>query len=85
MTMVMNRNAAFKYIIALLLFGSNGIVASHIALTSYEIVFTRTSGTHAVGRIIRVLGAKSGTPDEFVHWGACCATTISALPCLRRK
>lgn len=32
----------FKYIFALLLFGSNGIVASHIALNSYEIVFLRT-------------------------------------------
>ncbi len=32
----------FKYLFALLLFGSNGIVASHIALTSYEIVFLRT-------------------------------------------
>jgi drug/metabolite transporter (DMT)-like permease len=31
-----------KYIVALLIFGSNGIVASHIALSSYEIVFTRT-------------------------------------------
>ncbi len=31
-----------KYIIALLLFGSNGIVASRIALNSYEIVFMRT-------------------------------------------
>lgn len=31
-----------KYIFALLLFGSNGIVASHIHLTSYEIVFWRT-------------------------------------------
>lgn len=31
-----------KYIIALLLFGSNGIVASHIALNSYEIVCLRT-------------------------------------------
>lgn len=31
-----------KYIAALLLFGSNGIVASYISLTSYEIVFTRT-------------------------------------------
>ena len=29
----------FKYILALLLFGSNGIVASYISLTSYEIVF----------------------------------------------
>jgi len=27
-----------KYILALLLFGTNGIVASHISLTSYEIV-----------------------------------------------
>lgn len=32
----------FKYILALLLFGSNGVVASHIALTSYEIVLLRT-------------------------------------------
>ena len=32
----------FKYILALLLFGSNGVVASHIALSSYEIVLLRT-------------------------------------------
>ena len=32
----------FKYFAALLMFGMNGIVASYIALTSYEIVFTRT-------------------------------------------
>ncbi len=31
-----------KHIISLLLFGSNGVVASNIALTSYEIVFFRT-------------------------------------------
>lgn len=31
-----------KYILALLLFGSNGIVASLISLSSYEIVFLRT-------------------------------------------
>ncbi len=36
------KGAYLKYIAALLLFGSNGIVASHIALSSYEIVFTRT-------------------------------------------
>ncbi len=36
------KKAYFKYIAALLLFGSNGIVASHISLSSYEIVFTRT-------------------------------------------
>lgn len=34
--------AYFKYIAALLLFGSNGIVARQIALSSYAIVFTRT-------------------------------------------
>ena len=36
------KRAYFKYVAALLLFGSNGIVASHISLSSYEIVFTRT-------------------------------------------
>ena len=39
--MIKNK-AIFKYIAALLLFGSNGIVASYISLSSYEIVFTRT-------------------------------------------
>ena len=34
--------AFFKYIFALLLFGSNGIVASRIDLNSYEIVLLRT-------------------------------------------
>jgi len=38
----MKDKAVFRYIAALLLFGSNGIVASYISLTSYEIVFTRT-------------------------------------------
>jgi drug/metabolite transporter (DMT)-like permease len=37
----MNRNY-IKYTLALLLFGSNGIVASYILLSSYEIVFLRT-------------------------------------------
>ena len=32
----------FKYFFALLMFGTNGIVASYISLTSYEIVFLRT-------------------------------------------
>lgn len=35
------RSAYFKYFTALLLFGSNGIVASYIALSSYEIVLLR--------------------------------------------
>ncbi len=36
------KKAYFKYISALLLFGSNGVVVSHIALISYQIVFLRT-------------------------------------------
>jgi drug/metabolite transporter (DMT)-like permease len=36
------KESYFKYFAALLMFGMNGIVASYIALTSYEIVFTRT-------------------------------------------
>ena len=38
----MESKAFIKYISALLLFGLNGIVASHIPLNSYEIVFLRT-------------------------------------------
>ncbi len=38
----MNRKAFIKYVTSLLLFGLNGIVASHIPLSSYEIVFLRT-------------------------------------------
>ena len=36
------KKSHFKYFAALLMFGMNGIVASHIDLSSYEIVFTRT-------------------------------------------
>ena len=36
------KRAYIKYILSLLLFGSNGVVASYILLNSYEIVFTRT-------------------------------------------
>ena len=36
------KQSYYKYIIGLLLFGSNGIVASYIALSSYEIVLLRT-------------------------------------------
>jgi drug/metabolite transporter (DMT)-like permease len=36
------KQAYSKYLLALLLFGSNGIVASLISLSSYEIVFLRT-------------------------------------------
>ena len=39
---IMDKKAFIKYLSALLLFGLNGIVASNIALSSYEIVFLRT-------------------------------------------
>jgi drug/metabolite transporter (DMT)-like permease len=45
------KKAYFKYIAALLLFGLNGIVASYITLSSYEIVFTRT----LIGSVLLVL------------------------------
>lgn len=38
----MDKKAFIKYVCALLLFGLNGIVASQISMTSYEIVFLRT-------------------------------------------
>ena len=47
----MDRKAFFKYISALLLFGLNGIVASHIPLNSYEIVFLRT----LIGSILLII------------------------------
>jgi len=37
----MDGKAFVKYILSLLIFGMNGIVASHISLSSYEIVFLR--------------------------------------------
>ena len=39
---MLDKKALIKYLFALLLFGSNGIIASHIAMNSYEIVFLRT-------------------------------------------
>lgn len=36
------KKAYFKYILSLLLFGTNGVVVSHIVLASYQIVFLRT-------------------------------------------
>ena len=38
----MRRQAYVKYISGLLLFGSNGVIASFIDLSSYEIVLLRT-------------------------------------------
>lgn len=47
----MDKKALIKYLCALLLFGLNGIVASHISMNSYEIVFLRTM----IGSILLIL------------------------------
>ena len=38
--MGLNKKALFKFLCSVVLLGLNGIMASHIALTSYEIVFS---------------------------------------------
>lgn len=52
----MDKKAFIKYLSALLLFGLNGIVASHIALSSYEIVFLRTFIGSTLLMILFLLG-----------------------------
>ncbi len=52
----MDKKAFIKYLSALLLFGLNGIVASHIALNSYEIVFLRTLIGSTLLMILFLLG-----------------------------
>lgn len=47
----MEKKAFIKYLCALLLFGLNGIVASQISMTSYEIVFLRTM----IGSILLII------------------------------
>lgn len=47
----MDKKALIKYLCALILFGLNGIVASHISMNSYEIVFLRT----LIGSILLIL------------------------------
>ncbi len=53
---IMDKKAFIKYLSALLLFGLNGIVASHIALNSYEIVFLRTFIGSTLLMILFLLG-----------------------------
>ena len=57
----MDKKALVKYLCALLLFGSNGIVASHITLSSYEIVFLRTMIGSALLILLFLLGKTSST------------------------
>jgi len=54
--------ALFKYVAALLLFGSNGIVAQCISLSSCEIVFTRTLIGSLFLALIFILLRQKGWP-----------------------
>lgn len=58
------KRAYMKYFLALLLFGSNGIVASHILLNSYEIVFLRTLIGSAFLIVVFLLMKGKKTPSS---------------------
>lgn len=50
------KDAYLKFMLATVIYGTNGIVASHIPLSSYEIVLTRTVlGSLQQGRQISVI------------------------------
>ncbi|SHK73971.1 DMT family transporter [Desulforamulus aeronauticus] len=57
------KKAYFKYILALLLFGFNGVVVSHITLASYEIVFLRT----VIGSLL-LLAIVLLSREKFTFW-----------------
>lgn len=55
----MNRRPLIRYILSNLLFGLNGIIASQIALNSYEIVFLRTLiGTVVLAAVFALTGGR---------------------------
>ena len=61
--------AYFKYIAALLIFGLNGIIASHIALNSYEIVFTRAlTGSMFLALIFMATRQKTHFRENKAHF-----------------
>ena len=61
-----------KFVSSLLLFGSNGVVAAHIALDSAEIVFLRTLiGAAFLGLVLLVRRARRGGTDKPVGAGPC--------------
>lgn len=59
------KKAYMKYLAALLMFGTNGIVASHIDLSSYEIVFARTLTGSLL--LIAIFVLKKQKLDLFRH------------------
>lgn len=57
------KKAYFKYISALLLFGANGVIVSHIDLVSYQIVFLRT----VIGSLL-LFAIFLVTREKFTFW-----------------
>lgn len=61
----MDKKAFIKYLCALLLFGLNGIVASFISLSSYEIVFLRTMiGSALLILLFKISGGRFHIKDH---------------------
>lgn len=71
------KNSYFKYILALILFGSNGIVASYIDLSSYEIVMLRT----LIGSLllISIFFLNKGKLTFYKHKKDFCFLAISGM------
>jgi drug/metabolite transporter (DMT)-like permease len=62
-------NPYFKYVLSLLLFGSNGIMASLILLSSYEVVFWRTLiGSLFLLALFLMSGGKFKAIHHKKHW-----------------
>lgn len=63
------KNPYFKYVLSLLLFGSNGIMASLILLSSYEVVFWRTLiGSLFLLALFLISGGKFKAIHHKKHW-----------------
>lgn len=73
----MNNKAFFKYIFALLMFGSNGIVASFIDLSSQNIVLLRT----LIGSILLIvlLFISGGKLTFYKHKGQFLFLAVSGI------
>jgi len=63
------RRSYVKYVVSLLLFGSNGVVASRISMNSYEIVFFRTLvGGLSLLAVYILSGRRLRIPENRKHF-----------------
>lgn len=67
-----------RYITALLIFGSNGVVASHIALSSAEIVWSRTIlGSLVLGLVLVLRRQRPNVAEMRRQWKALLTSGVS--------